>query len=372
MRMRRLGPLACLLAACSPAAQPAAAITPTPRLAESPTAVASASPTPSPSPLADLPLATVGFSCRLPVVTDELGGATRTLQGGFLAFPRAEFAIDLNARFQQDSEGTLTGETGPVLHGQGDVFYDAGGPRWVPVAAQQSRPDGFEYAYTTIDRATNATIVHVVDVASGEARQFRINSTEVMSVADYGAAGIYLIRPSALGGAGEGVWLMNPNTGALKQLRAVHGVWAVRNGIAWAAAFDARDKTKWEMPELIPANSIVRIDLATGAKQTWFYRAGTYPWWVGFGPNGWPVIETQDTGDGHAYRLLDHSTEAGRVVYAGALKFWHVQGDGARLWLGGEHGIYLYTRDAGLKKVFAFAGSPDGVTHVIAPTGFCL
>lgn len=295
------------------------------------------------------------------------------MQGGFLSFPSAELGVDPNARFKQDSEGILAGETGPVLHGQGDVFYDAGGPRWVPVSAQQSRPDGFEYAYSTVDRATNATVIHVVDVATGQARQFRIKSTEFMSVADYSSAGIYLIRPSALGGPGEGVWLMNPNTGALKLLRALHGVWSVRNGIAWAAAFDARDKTKWGQSELPPANSIVRIDLITGAHQTWFYRAGTYPWWLGFGPNGWPVIFDGIGQQGEReVRVLDHASTAGRLIYSGLLHFWRVQGDGGRLWLGGEHGIYLYTQAAGLKKVFAFAGLPDGATHVIVPTGFCV
>jgi hypothetical protein len=366
MVARHLAVFAVLVAACSQAS-PAAAVTPS--AVATPSEVAA-----TPSPVADLPLTKLGFSCRLPVFTYEIGGFTRTVQGGFVHFPRAELVIDPNARFSQDSQGVLTGETGPVLHGQGDVFYDAGELRWVPVSAQQSRPDGFEYAYSTVEPGTNATIVHVVDVATGEDRTFRVNMSEGLTVADYRASGVYLLKAPGLGGPSEGVWLMNPNTGAVKQLRAVHNVWAVRNGIAWVARLDARDKTQWPPIELPPANSIIRVDLATGAEQTWFYRAGTYPWWLGFGPSGWPVIFTGLGEQGvREIRLLDHANENGQLVYSGKIDFVRVQGDGGRLWLGATQGVYLYRRGTGLQKVFAYQQpQPDGLARVILPTGFCL
>jgi hypothetical protein len=258
-----------------------------------------------------------------------------------------------------------------VLHGDGVVpFYDRAQSRWVPARARQALADGSAYAYTTYNSLTGVFTAFVVNVASGTSRSFEVPpSVWSPEVADFAAAGVYIVSASALGGPGEGVWLLDPATSAIKQLGAIHRVWAVRDGYAWVARLDARDKTVWPATELAPANSLVRIDLATGAETTWFYRAGSYPWLLDLDSRGRPVVLLG--GDkGNEVLLVDRSGSPGEPVYSGNMAFDYVQGDGDRLWFGGSRGIYLYSPDRGFQKVFAYGADP-ATSDRIEPAGFC-
>src|ERR1700730_3236034 len=91
MRMGKVTVLlvALMLAACSTATQATAR--------PSPSRVASSSPAASPSPsaettaVADLPLSTVAFSCRLPINTPDN-------QGAFVSFPTGAVSFDPQGR----------------------------------------------------------------------------------------------------------------------------------------------------------------------------------------------------------------------------------------------------------------------------------
>jgi hypothetical protein len=361
--MRRLLALAGFaLIACSQS-QPAAGVSPSP----GPTPPATAS---TPSQVADHPV--IDFSCRLPVVTSISGGAGVTFQGGFVTFPGAQLAEDPAGRMQyRSTESDFATTAAPVLHGAGGFpFYDRAKARWVPVPAQQAKADGSAYAYTTTDFHTNVTKAYIVTVASGSVRAFNLPSPERPQVVDFGAAGVYVISSSALGGPGQGVWLLHPGTGAVRLLRDSPRVWAVRDGYAWVARFDSRDKTVWAPSELAPANSLVRINLATGAEKVWFYRAGRYPWFLGLDSLGRPVLLLGGNGSSEV-RLIEQPGSAGQVVYSGDVQLGALQGDGERLWFGGEHGIYLFRPNRGLQKVFAYeAGPKTGAS--IQPAGFCI
>jgi hypothetical protein len=230
--------------------------------------------------------------------------------------------------------------------------------------------DGSAYAYTTVDRTTNAWTVHLVNVASGSDRAFKISALDLAQVGDYGAGGVYLFQGSGLGGPGEGLWLLSPGTRTLAQPWVIHRLWAVQNGYAWVARLDPRDKTVWSASELAPADSLVRIDLATGAETVWFYEAGRYPWMIGLDSRSRPIVLLGVNG-GNEARLIDQPGSAGQLIYSGTGPTGTIQADGDRLWFGSKDGIYLFTPSHGMQKVYAFAGNPGNASS-IQPAGFCL
>jgi hypothetical protein len=372
MTMRRpLAILGLLLFACGPS-HASVVTSPSPSVT-APATLMSPSPSTRPGTLPDLPVAAVDLSCRLPVVTspDEVNPGV-TLHGGFIAFPTAQLAEDpagtMHSRLvEADFATTAT----PVLYGDGVVpFYDRALSRWVPSRARQALADGSAYAYTTHNSQTGLFTAFVVNVASGSSRSFKLPPVWSPEVADFGPAGVYLVSSSAIGGPGEEVWLLNPGTGAIKQLGEVHRVWAVRDGYAWVARFDSRDKTVWEPMEIAPANSLVRIDLATGAETIWFYRAGVYPWFLGLDSFGRPLVIVGRGNNGNQVLLLDRSGSPGQLVYSGNIPLNYVQGDGDRLWFGGSRGIYLYSPDRGFQRVFKYDADP-ATANRIEPAGFC-
>jgi hypothetical protein len=367
MTIRLLAILGFVLVACDQV-QPSSSFGP----ASSARASASA-PVPTPQALADLPVTTVDFACRLPVVTGIGGGDSVTFQGGFITFPAGKFTPDATGRMQTNStDWDLVTSATPVLHGSGgSPFYDRAQSRWVPGPASQALADGSAYAYVSRKPYTDVTNVNVVDVASGNVRTFRLSTPQYPFVADYGAAGVYLVSGSAIGGPGQGVWLMNPGTGAVRKLRDVAWIWAVRDGYAWAGRFDSRDKTVWPPMEIAPLNSLVRIDLATGAETVWFYREGTYPWFIGLDSRGRPVVSMAPNAVNEV-RLIDASGSAGQLVYSGNFSFGghQIQGDGERLWFGSDRGLYVFQPNRGLQRVFAYDARPAEFGS-IQPAGFC-
>lgn len=333
------------------------------------------SPSPStwPSRIRDLPLSKVDLSCRLPVVTRPAQSSPGvTFHGGFITFPAAQLADDAaGTTHYRNVEADFATTATPVLYGDGVVpFYDRVQSRWVPARARQALADGSAYPYTTYNSQTGLFTAFVVNVASGSSRSFKVPSVQSPEVADFGAAGVYIVSSSGLGGPGEGVWLLDPKTGAITQLGQIHRVWAVRDDYAWVARFDSRDKTAWPPSELAPANSLVRIDLATSAETIWFYRAGSYPWLLDLDSHNRPVVLLGGGGKGNEVLLLDRPGSPGHLVYSGNIPLDYLQGDGDRLWFGGSRGIYLYTPDRGFRKVFAYHADP-ATSDRIEPAGFC-
>lgn len=349
--------LALLLAACNQSS-PAAHASP------SAGAVSTASAGLTPSP----PLPKVNFSCRLPVVTSS-GGVH--FQGGFIQFPAGQLTDDPRGTMLARANDVVT-TTAPVLAGDGvNPFYDRARSRWVPVQPGQSLADGSQYAYVTFDPGTGIFTVHVTTVATGSSRSFKVTGLTFPGVADFGPAGVYLYNQSGLGGPGEGLWLLDPQTGTIKLVRAIARLWMVRGGYAWVARLDPRDKTVWTPSELAPANSLVRIDLATGAETEWYYRAGHYPWLQGLDSSGHPVL-TVGAGAVNEIWLVDQPGSSGRLVFRGTIPgIGYLQGDRDRLWFGTYDGIYLYTPSHGFARVFAWQGDSSNSTR-IEPAGFCI
>jgi len=370
----------CLVACSQTTRNPIADATP------SPAKTATPSPPPSATLTADLPLMTVDFHCQLPVIDSSNSGADPlAFNGAFVSFPTAVLTSDPAGGTHMDSNGELTTDASPTLHSSGHSglpFYDRVQRRWVPAATVQSTPDGASYAYVTSDASRPTKVeVHIVDVRSAAEKLFQVAIPRYdtgFEVFDFSAAGIYLVG-SQVDRRPAGVWLMNPTTGAIRQLVQVTDLMAVRGGYGWIGRVDPRDPAP---PKQVkgsqPFNSIVRVDLATGVPMTWFYRPGAEVELMGFDGKGWPVVrffEHNGPSDRSETWLVPAPSKQGILIYAGALSLGPLQGDGDRLWFGGSTGfggtagIYLYTQARGLQKVFAFTdGKPD---HVVAPVGVC-
>jgi hypothetical protein len=330
-----------------------------------------------PPVVGDLPVTKIDFSCRLPVSKYTGGGDYVSYSSGFIALPTAAFSSDPNggihSRYLEQDFAT---DAAPTLYGVpqlGPPFYDLAQHRVVPVASAQSTADGASYAYTTVKPASNLTQVHVVNVGAATEKVFDVSQPERAQVADFGPAGVYLLGSPALGSPGEGVWLLNPASGAITRLRSVTHVMAVRDGFAWIGRIDPRDHNPPPSTQGTPSNSIVRLDLQSGAETVWSYRPGASLWLRGFDSRGKPVIGV--VGPAHyndgEIRLVEQPGTQGVLVYPGGLSLTGPQGDGDRLWFGGASGIYLYAPARGLRKVFAYSANPISEAEGIQPAGFC-
>jgi hypothetical protein len=349
-----------------------------------PIAQTTASPSPSVSPVAtpsattsEPPLTKVDFSCRLPAVRSSQSGVVPLYSDGFITFPDGTFAVDPTGGVGQTADGANVTDASPKLYNGplqfGGPFFDRAEKRWLPASASQVSPDGASYAYGSFDpQHGDPGRIHIVNVSTATEKVFAASAPNVdqgFTVAEFSSAGIYLVA-TQVQRAPTGAWLMNPLTGEIRPLVQVAGVLAILNGYAWIRRVDPRDPSPPAPGKGTPANSLAQVDLATGAQTVWFYRPGEQVELQGFDSGGRPVVDVFDPSASTIrpeIRLIADAGSAGILVYAGQF-INGALGDGDRLWLSGSTGVYLYTADRGLRKVFEFT-SP-GVA--IAPVGTCL
>lgn len=369
--MRSLPAVLLVLAvACSQTGPPAA-------LKSTPSPAQTASPSPVPG---DLPLSRVSFSCRLPVVRSSyLGTSPFTYSGGFITFPAGTFAVDPTGGVSISPQGGMVvTDASPKLYNSplqfGGPFYDRAEKRWLPASASEVSSDGAFYAYGTFDpQHGDPGRIHIVNVAAATEKVFAAlppTDDPGFSVAEFNSAGIYLVA-NQVQRAPAGAWLMNPVTGEIRPLAQVAGVLAIRDGYAWIRRVDPRDPSPPTTAKGTPSDSVVQVDLATGAETIWFYRPGLLVELQGFDSGGRPVVAVFDVSASTFHfetRLIDGPGSQGTVLYAGQQTFNGVLGDGNRLWLLGSTGIYLYTADRGLQKVF----ESDPAKEAIIPVAPCL
>lgn len=381
-----------LMTACAPGGvTPSAHTTVSPVLSASPAAGASPAASPSPTPsvtpdLNDPPVTAMSFSCRLPViVSSNSGSQPPAFAGGFITFPGATLQMDGAGGINLGSDDALVTGATPTLRGglselTGPPFYDRALGRWLPAGSGQTTPDGAFYAYVTPDATTGIDQVHIVDVGRATERVLQVavpNNHQAFTLADFDARGIYLVADN-FENLPDGVWLLDPKSGAIHQIAEVGRVEAVRGDYAWAADMNPSDPS----PPVLrrsgtPSDSIVRVDLVTGASVTWFYQPGLQVDMIGFDGAGMAVVRVTDPNSASTFNMIWEVPSAGKrtLVYEGGLQLDTAQGDGDRLWLRGTTGyegtggIYLFTPTGGLNKVFDFSGVKSDQS--ISPVGFC-
>ena len=345
---------ACAGTAPTPARPSQSASTPVAALPTS-TAVASASAEPSAValPTSSLPLVALGFSCRLPVVWGDYSLVRTPLQVGFWSLP--EGGISLSA---------APPDPYPVAF---DYYYDRAFSRWLPVPRRAVSPDGTHYAYAPYE---NDRVIHVVDVASGRDQAYpaipaaAATSPAHYYVIDYANEGIYL----ALGyeGPNQGLWLMDPNTGAIRRVADVGDVKAVDGSAVWLGSVNPADPSP--VPGLgVQPDSLDRFDLVTGSKTTWLYRPGMGIGFIGLDRAGHPIVEAQTSSPTDDMQLLLLTgPDAAKLLFRGPWtelngnsgEFGNPMADSHGVWFGSAAGIYLYSPEDGLRKVSDLAAYP--------------
>jgi hypothetical protein len=330
-------------------------------------------PAATPSPAPGSPVGQLELSCRLPVVVGNTVSEGFEYDGGFIKFPGASYKADPSGVIRRPPglDDFVTTAARPPLSGvqqNGPPSFDAAVGRWVPASSAQTSSDGLRYAYTT--GIGNGLLIHVVDVSKAVDKTFGVDLPAWNYVADYDSGIVYLTG-TALGGPGYGVWAFDTATGSTRQLSKASGVLAIRGGYSWMGRFDARDTTPQGYSELAAINTVVRVNLATGAETLWYYHPGQYLSVSGFDAGGAPVISLPARGpyDEAELRLVREPGTSGLVVSRGGVPLSPAQSDGDRLWFGGRNGIYLFTETRGLVKVFTFNGNGN---LQIYPAGRCV
>lgn len=320
------------------------------------------------------PSGRVDFSCSLPVLDEVTTGNPMRVE--HIQFPNGVVAVDRGASIQALGQKDEYSWDRPA-------FYDAAVSRWLPVGPVQAAPDGFHYAYLTGGGGVGENaFLHVVDVRtqSDESRVLAgvgSGSSAPNSVVDFDGRTAYLSWEGGLGslvpGFGTGLWAADATTGQLRQLLTSDWVEAVRSGSAWVG----------DAPEVVGGeafiyHAITRVDLATGIRQRWFFRADANSWIVGFDGHGSPVVATQSNSpklQGPVeLRVVSLAGATGSIITPDAApvskdsRVVPLQGDGDRIWFGSDHGIYLWTQAAGLREVVHF----NGEAGLVEPAGVCV
>lgn len=351
-----------LVAACAaspeaPAAgQPSAASTMTSAPTPSVTAVPTRAPTSASTPIVrgtptvvNPPSAAGGsavVTCRLPVQTSFPQPV------GWLDTATGRFEPDRTASFHKGGafSDLVISDQQPVLRGHAsDAASPAerlawSGARWVPVSPDLLAPDRSRYAWTEQVASMGAGTpnrLHVTVIASGDDRV--IVDGDTLRPIGWTSAGIVAVRRSATSPTPVGLYLVDPDTGNLREL-AHDGWWmAIHDGGAFGIATDP--------------GVLLRMDLATGARNPWFTAfPGEQVRAIGSGGSG-VVIEVA------ASRILVTRTDAATLI-SGNLDTQFLVPDRTRSWIARGapgNGLFVLTGSSVQKiqapaEVFSVAG----------------
>lgn len=325
------------------------ALVATPAVASaSPTDVATPSPpiatTPAPTP--SLPLAAVGFSCRLPIVTYR----NQTTAPGFINFPSASFETDPAAILTSKAYG---------------LAFDRAYGRWLPVDWRLVSDDGAHYVYVTYSSDQPGpgqyTSIHVVDVASGSDRVVSRSGQYVPY--DYLGNGVYLtIWVGGHDGPGPQIgWVLDPSTGGIRALSGGQNYgYSIGSGAGWRTDYNPADPTVHQ--GMTGPNRLTRVDLASAAEATWFYQQGVESVQVlGFDRAGHPIVSSS-VGQAVTVWLLADASHRSQLFTGSVYMNWAIA-DAHGIWFSDGGSTYLYTGASGLQRVASTGGEFAGGCH---------
>ena len=263
------------------------------------------------------------LSCNLPVYVGPAGS------GGFIAFPTDTFVADPGSAvaLPSPSPGGPAPSPTPGYPGQyAALSYDHAYSRWLPASLQAVSADGALYAFAL------GQAVYVVTVSSGILTE--LGQGHTWTVLAVGPAGVYTTVPNT-----GGLWLL-PLSGSSAQQVVSTGFWqGVGGGAAYGTATSA-------VPQGT-ANTILKLDLTTGAVTNYFTRPGEQSQVAGFDGHGDPVIYSSGSEGSEVW--------VGNSLFLMAMR--HSQG-----WYGGT---YRY-----LQIGFQPTGSPVSDRHGLWFTGY--
>jgi hypothetical protein len=207
------------------------------------------------------------LSCRLPVYAGPPGS------GGFIQFPGGSFVADPSSAVALPSGGASPAGgqgQGPGYGNQyGGMAYDHAFSRWLPVPPAWVSPDGSRYAFTAADG------IYWVDVATSI--EYELGGGHAWTIVGVKNQGVY----ASIVNQG-GLWFLS-YTAAPHQI-TTSGFWqAMSSSAAYGTATSA-------VPQGV-SNTIIRVDLNTGAVSDWFTRQGGTGLVRGVDGQGYPVID---------------------------------------------------------------------------------
>jgi hypothetical protein len=298
------------------------------------------------------------LACRLPVAVGSSNGE----QPAFIQFPQAQL-----------NPTTLPSFSGAQLRASGAPAYDQALATWLPVPPAHISPDGARYAYSLVDWTAGGlptiTHVHVVDARTGLDRD--IYDKGAYDVAAFTADGIYVVHHLPQTDASNGLWLLDPDTGALRPITTTGIEWSVGGGAGWSAELVPGDTA----PGKFPADRLLRLDLGTGAVTPWFTRPGLQVQVFGFTAAGHPLVVA-----GSPTKLelwLVTAPSVGALIdsepgwNSGQTIEYPVVSDGHGVWINTTRGIYLYRADTHALEL-EYPATPQGGFKIDFVSGACL
>mgnify|MGYP001464082435 CR=1 FL=1 len=295
------------------------------------------------------------LNCRLAEYAGPPGS------GGFIVFPGGNFVADPTSSVTVPVATPTpppVGGPGPGYGpGYGALSYDHQFSKWVPVPAVQVSPDGSRYAYAPADG------IYVVNVASGT--QTEMGEGHAWTIIAVQSDGVYAGDPNA-----GGLWLF-PFSGTPRQITK-SGYWRAANP---TAAFGTATSA-------VPpgaTNSIIRLDLKTGATSEFFSRTGAQVGVSGFDGKGDPIISVfYLNGSGNEIWIATSSTSATAIAgfsnppYGGSTGFTSYSppiADSHGVWFAGNYsspygpsatGVALYVPGSGFYWMSSIGGQLAG------------
>lgn len=248
--------------------------------------------------------------------------------GGFLSYPGGDFSPDSTSA----------------------VSYSARHHRWLAVHRQFISPDEASYLRFDYSKATRATSVYVVDIASGSERPVTGLGPSAFALA-WSASGIYFTQYN---GSEPEVWVLDP----AKQTSRMVARPAKEIGLelfkAWSGFGAGAVWAKTVENTAGPAGDIlVRIDVSGGHTEVWYREKTPGLYVIGFSPEGYPLVMASS--DHESRMLLLTGPGKSSAIDSGAYRYAPGTGAGVSdthgLWLlGTDGGVWLY-RNRGLRSV---------------------
>jgi len=282
-----------------------------------------------------------------------MGSGGAPFSGGFVTGPQASWTADPAGTLSKSGDLLVT-DLKPTLTGSGFSSSDAGSydravRRWIPVPRAQVRDDGLAYSYaepfaSKPGSLNDATRIHVVSLADGTDRV--IYSGSPRSVLAYETDGIYITSVVYYrDDLGSDLWRLDPATGAAT---------AIPNGAPFEAVVG---QYAFSDGGVIMPRTLVRVDIQTGAQETWFHTDGPgWIWFVGIDGSGHPIIDVSQDVSGPKWQL--EVVTAPQVLTPIATITIHALGvtDSHGTWLAGDDGVYLLRPDSTLVRVSEVTG----------------
>jgi hypothetical protein len=241
-------------------------------------------------------------------------------------------------------------------------YYDRAYSRWLPVSRQAVSPDGRHYAYISYP-ADPRGILTIVDVGTGSVRTFdatpaRAQSPLFYMILDYAKEGIYLAL-AYIEGPISGLWLMDLNTGTIRQVANLFDVHAIAGSVVWLGSLNPGDPNPMGGLGVSP-DSVDSFDISAGVRTAWLYLPGKGVRVVAVDLAGHPIVQAGDVNNDEL--LLLTSPGAAEQIVQGPYSNFPTLGraiaDSHGVWFGSQSGIYLYSTAVGLRKISDQAGYP--------------